>query len=150
MDTAWIQIFILTMSECVAPAGKTVCQEREYELEFASRGSCEVALQQLVALKERSDDIIVNTERTGCAPSARERQVFATLDEINAELSGNFGVEVAQPEAPVADFTQDAHRERLGVLSTCEDTGGEAPCKIGDIIIEGASEQSADVWRLNR
>ena len=44
MDTAWIQVFVLTLAECAAPAGKTVCQEREFDLgvekalEVAPRG----------------------------------------------------------------------------------------------------------------
>jgi len=50
MDTAWIQVFVLTLSECVAPAGKTVCHEHEFELQFLTRADCEVALQQLVSL----------------------------------------------------------------------------------------------------
>ena len=42
MDTAWIPIFILTFAECVAPAGKTVCQEQEFQLQFltAQRRAC--------------------------------------------------------------------------------------------------------------
>ena len=34
MDTAWIQVFVLTLSECVAPAGKTICQEQAFELDY--------------------------------------------------------------------------------------------------------------------
>ena len=37
MDTAWIQVFVLTLSECVAPAGKAVCQEREFDLQFLTK-----------------------------------------------------------------------------------------------------------------
>ena len=48
MDTAWIQVFVLTLTECVAPAGKTVCQERELELQFLTESDCKAALEQLV------------------------------------------------------------------------------------------------------
>ena len=51
MDTTWIQVFVLTLSECVAPAGKTACQDHEIEMQFLSRAECEVALQELVTLK---------------------------------------------------------------------------------------------------
>jgi hypothetical protein len=40
MDTAWIQVFVLTLSECVAPAGKTVCQEQSFELQFLTEADC--------------------------------------------------------------------------------------------------------------
>ena len=54
MDTAWIQVFVLTLAECAAPAGKTICQEREFDLQFLTRADCEVALEQLVTLKQES------------------------------------------------------------------------------------------------
>ena len=41
METAWIQVFLLTMSECVAPAGKTVCQEQDVELQFLTQADCQ-------------------------------------------------------------------------------------------------------------
>ena len=52
MDTAWIQVFVLTLAECIAPAGKTVCQEREFDLQFLTRADCEYALEQLVSLHD--------------------------------------------------------------------------------------------------
>ena len=61
METAWIQVFILSISECVAPAGKTVCQEQQFELEFLTRSDCEVALEQFIALKDESERVIVDT-----------------------------------------------------------------------------------------
>ena len=71
MDTAWIQIFVLTLAECVAPPGKMVCQEREFELQFLTQSDCESTLQQFVSLKDASDTVIVDKSRSGCAPSAR-------------------------------------------------------------------------------
>ena len=47
MDTAWIQVFVLTLSECVAPTGKTVCQPQETQYVFYDRRDCEAVLQAL-------------------------------------------------------------------------------------------------------
>ena len=67
MDTAWIQVFVLTIAECVAPAGKTVCQEREFELLFLTQADCQVALEQFVTLKDESANVIVDRSASGCA-----------------------------------------------------------------------------------
>ena len=83
MTTAWIQIFILTFAECVAPAGKTVCQEQQFELQFLSREECEYALQQLISTKDQSDHVIVNRQKSACVPTAVETEVYASLDAIN-------------------------------------------------------------------
>lgn len=147
MDTAWIQVFVLTLSECVAPAGKAVCQEREFDLQFLTRADCEVALQQLVSLKAESEYVIVNRNKSGCAPSARETDVFTSLDEASAATP--------DPEnwkAPVAKQTPSERRksyeDRLANLPDCEDSDGEAPCKMGGIIVEAAAEgSSVEVWR---
>ena len=64
MDTAWIQVFLLTIAECVAPAGKTVCQEQELEMLFLNENDCKVALEQLVSLKSSSDNVIVDPDHS--------------------------------------------------------------------------------------
>jgi len=84
MDTSWIQVFVLTLSECVAPAGKTVCQEQEFDLQFLTRADCEFALEQLVTLKEESASVIVDRSKSSCAASARESAVFASLKAVSA------------------------------------------------------------------
>lgn len=148
MDTAWIQVFVLTMSECVAPSGKTVCQQQEYQLEFASEAACQTARDELIRLKSSMDNVIVDRGRTRCASSVRQGQVFGSLEEAKSAIESG----PAQPAEPqtaekVADFTEKAHKERLESLPTCEEARGRAPCKVGMIIIEGESEQSAEVWR---
>ena len=50
MDTGWVQVFVLTLAECVAPAGKSVCQQNQFELTFLNRADCEFALEQLIEL----------------------------------------------------------------------------------------------------
>jgi len=147
MDTAWIQVFVLTLAECVAPAGKTVCQERQFDLQFLTRADCEVALEQLVALKAESQYVIVNNSKSGCAPSARETDVFASLDEVSSAATDKQGwrdpaVKVAAPAG------RASHQDRLEKLPDCEKTDGEAPCKMGGIIIEAATDgRSVEVWR---
>ncbi|MDH3748586.1 MAG: hypothetical protein OER97_10295 [Gammaproteobacteria bacterium] len=147
MDIAWIQVFVLTLSECVAPAGKTICQEREFELQFLNQADCEFALQQLVSLKSESENVIVNADKSNCAPSARRQEVFASVDAINDANRKTDGWKAPVIDESTPGPSKVAHQERLANLQTCEDTGGVAPCKIGEIIIESASEQGDKVWR---
>lgn len=147
MDTAWIQVFVLTVSECVAPSGKTVCQQQEYQLEFATEQACELARQQFVAFKSQADNVIIDENRTRCVASVREGTVFATLEEATAAIDQSADFTPPDNAEKVADFTQKAHKERLASLPTCEEARGRTPCKIGEIIIEGDSPQRAEVWR---
>jgi len=147
METAWIQVFVLILSECVAPAGKTICQEQTFELQFLTRSDCEVALEQFVSLKEASDNVIVNAQESSCAPAAREREVFASLDAINAAHSNDAGWRVLQDDSAAPSATLAAHQERLATLKTCQDTKGVTPCRVGDIIMEGATEEPTEVWK---
>lgn len=146
MDTAWIEVFVLTISECLAPAGKTICQEQELQIHFVNQADCELAREQFVSLKERSDDVIINVEKTRCAVTAQKLEIFATQDEIRQHAGANWVVPNSNEPAPL-DFTQQAHQKRLDELSECEDTGGKTPCKTGTIIMEGATKQSAEVWQ---
>jgi hypothetical protein len=149
MDTAWIQVFILTMSECIAPSGKTVCQQQEYRLEFATAEACEVARQQLVGLKSQMDNVIVDQGRTRCAASARQQRVFASLDEVMAEMapSEGFAAPAESQPAKLVTTAEKQHKDRLASLPTCEDAQGRRPCKIGEIILEESTQQAAEVWR---
>jgi len=149
MDTAWIQVFVLTLSECIAPAGKTVCQEREFELQFIERGACELAMEQMIWLADGATDVIINRDKTSCTASAIERPVFASASDIKAETGDAAAWRPPSASKQADDFTQKAHKERLASLQSCDEVNGVAPCKVGEIIIEGATEQSADVWRLN-
>lgn len=146
METAWIQVFVLTLAECVAPAGKTVCQEQEFQLEFLNRADCEVALQQFVALKEESASVIVNRGRSGCAASARERQVFDSVSAVSS-ASRDAG-EWQDPQATAPAASQVSHQERLEALPDCNDVKGKPPCKMDGIIVESEiSGRPVEVWR---
>ena len=149
MDTAWIQVFVLTLSECVAPAGKTICQQQALELEFLTRSECEIALEQLITLKQQADNVIVDPGKSGCAAAAREREIFASVDEINAKQKDGPGVRVLEEESAEPSATMMAHQERLARLKTCEANKGVAACKVGEIIMEGATEKAAEIWKSN-
>lgn len=145
MDTTWIQVFVLTLSECVAPAGKTVCQENEIEMQFLSKAECEVALQELVSLKDQFDNVIVNRSKSGCSVSARESQSFASLDDAKA-ASNTEDWRDAEPKQKAA--SRVPHKERLDKLQSCEDALWIAPCKYGDIIVESSvGGREVEVWR---
>ena len=147
METAWIKIFVLTLSECVAPAGKTVCQENQVELEFLTRADCEAALEELVELKEASPNIIVNGDKSSCRPSAREHETFANLAEVSGTVADKSDWQ--EPKTAPADpyELRKRYEDRLAGLKTCEETNGIAPCKMGEIIIEGATGEPVEVWR---
>lgn len=148
MDTAWIQVFVLTIAECVAPAGKTICQEQQLEMMFLNENDCTVALEQLVALKSDAEDVIVNAERSKCTPTAHRKEVFKSLDDVNRVYADLADWRTPDVTDPAADFTQASHQERLEAMKTCNETDGIAPCKIGEIVIEAAGVgQPVEVWR---
>lgn len=148
MDTSWIQIFILTLSECVAPAGKTVCQEQQFELRFLSQEDCSYALEQLIALKDEAEYVIVNRQKSGCAPSAAESKTYASLDAINDANKNTVGWRVPGSEDARRIEVNQSYSERLSELMPCKDTGDVVPCKVGDIIVEEqAKGDSVDVWK---
>jgi hypothetical protein len=150
MDTAWIQIFILTMTECVAPAGKTVCQERDFELQFLTQPECEFALEQLVTLKDASESVIVEKSKSSCAPSARQHSVFESLSDVAESVEDKQAWRAPDAMEPPPESTRKVHQSRLEGLPTCEESKGVAPCKIGEIIIEDATDmESVEVWRLD-
>ena len=150
MDTSWIQVFVLTLAECVAPAGKNVCQEQELELLFFSESDCQVALNQLITLKEASENVIVDHSASRCSPSARQTDAFASLEAINEAYKNKTGWHVPGEDDDQPAMSHAAHQDRLEKLKTCEDARGVTPCKIGEIIIEGASGDPVDVWRQNQ
>jgi hypothetical protein len=158
MDTGWIQVFVLTLAECVAPAGKTVCQEQRVQYQFVDREECEMVLQQLVDYSAGSENVIVNERQSSCRPTAVQQPVFASLDEANEQLSNTEGwgtLNAEQRPAPDSDNgepgqTEAAHRQRLASLPECDDVNRRPPCKVGQIIVEAESGQEMEVWRRNQ
>jgi len=149
MDTAWIQVFVLTLSECVAPAGKTVCQEQSLELQFLTQADCEYALQQLVSLKQESETVIIDPAKASCTPTARQQQVFASLDAIQEANRDTENWKAPEIKDTGPGVTLASHQERLARLPECGEEGVEAPCKVGEIIVEAGDGEPVDVWRQN-
>jgi len=147
METAWIQIFILTFAECVAPAGKTVCQEQQFEVQFLSRADCDYALELLIATRDEAEHVIVNRQKSGCTSSAIESDTFASLEAINEAFKDAAGWRVPNEGDTRRSVVNKDHRERLGELMSCEETSNVVPCKIGDIIVEDATGDSVEVWK---
>jgi len=151
METAWIQVFVLTLAQCIAPAGKMVCQEETVEYQFTSEDDCASALVQLVDLAARAENVIVDRQRSNCRAAARESVVYADADAARASLAASDDFVLIDGKSPPPDFVQVAHEERLASLKSCEETNGIAPCKIGDIILEAAAEEpGAPVWRRDQ
>lgn len=147
MDTSWIQIFVLTFAECVAPAGKTVCQEQQFELRFLSRADCNYALEQFLAMKDEDEHVIVNRQKSGCAPSAAQSQTFPSLEAINDEYKDTVGWRAPGESDIRRSAVNKDHRQRLETLMSCEETGNVVPCKVGDIIVEDTDGDRVDVWK---
>jgi uncharacterized protein YjaG (DUF416 family) len=147
MDTSWIQVFILTLAECVAPAGKSVCQEQQFELQFLSREDCEYALEQLVAAKSELEYVIVDRQKSGCVPSATQSETYDSLEAINAALGDSVGWRVPGDDAARRAVVQEDHRKRLVSLMPCEDTGYVVPCRVGEIIVEEINGDNIEVWK---
>jgi len=148
MDAAWIPIFVLTFAECVAPVGKTVCQEQELELRFLTEADCEQALEVLIAAKDAQETVIVDKTKSRCAPSAQQQTVYASLVDVSTEVADNEAWIAPESGAPVADARRDEYQARLEALPNCDDAKGVAPCRIGEIIIEEAeAPEKVEVWR---
>ena len=148
METAWIQVFVLTMTQCIAPAGKMVCQEETVEYYFTSEDDCARALVQMVDLAARADNILVDRDRSDCKPAVKETSVFASSDDARSSMSPGQDVVLIDDEIPAPDFMQSAHNDRLKDMQACDETDGVAPCKIGDIIIEAAAEvRQTQIWQ---
>lgn len=148
MDTAWIQVFVLTLVECVAPSGKTVCQQQELEMTFLTQADCQQALQQLVTLKDAAENIIVDKAKTRCETTARRQAVFTSLAEVSESAGEGLTWRAPDHEERVASTVDANYKSRLETIKTCDETNGVAPCKIGEIIIEDAvSGEPVEIWR---
>lgn len=147
MDIAWIQVFVLSLSECVAPAGKTVCQEQQLELEFARLEDCETALEQFVELKEASATVIVDADSAHCVATARKVEVFPSLAAVAAANEDRENWVTPDLSKAEADFQQAAHQERLEQMPECSDSASVYPCRQGLIIVEEAPSREVEVWR---
>ena len=151
METAWIQVFVLTLTQCIAPAGKMVCQEETVDYHFTNEDDCARALVMMVDLAARAENILVDRSQSNCAPAAKESVVYADADGAKASLANTEDFILIDGAQPPPDFMQAAHSERLDALKSCEETNGVAPCKIGEIILEAsADEPPPEIWRREK
>lgn len=146
METAWIQVFVLTFAECVAPVGKSVCQPQQFELQFLTRNDCEYAMQQMIEVKDQLDYVIIDRSKTRCVPSAVESSTYPDLEALQQSESVERVLDPENTEVRRAVVNEE-YSKRLETLRSCEDTNGTAPCKIGDIIVEEARGDEMEVWR---
>ena len=148
METGWIQVFILTLTQCIAPAGKMVCEEQSVEFQFADQVDCEVALAQMLDVAARVDSVIVRPESSHCRAASKEVTVFDSAASAGAPFGTDTAIANETDSARPADFIESAHQERLKTLHNCDEVAGVAPCKIGEIIVEPAEEgEAVEIWR---
>lgn len=148
METAWIQVFVLTLTQCIAPSGKMICQQESLEFQFAGQVDCEVALAQMLEVAARVDNIIVVRENSHCRAATKQVRVFADAESAGAQFAGAENIAMLPNDDPPPDFTQTAHQERLKNTHNCDEVAGVAPCKIGEIIIEAAEDATQlEIWR---
>ena len=151
METVWIQVFVLTLTQCIAPSGKMVCQEEAVQYQFVNKDDCEHALLQMTNVASAADNVIVNKDLSHCRSAAVESAAFTSVEEANQKLGDTEGWQVLNDDNQAADFTQTAHQERLKNLHECEDVAGVAPCKVGQIIIEAPSDRpKPEIWQQQK
>lgn len=147
MDTAWIQVFVLSLSECVAPAGKTVCEKQESHYQFYNQGECETVLRQLLDYKSRAENIIIDKANSKCLPTVRQTPVYPSLQEANRQLGSTEHLDAIPAEKDESQPTAEEHQARLAKLPTCDDDRSVTPCKVGEIIVESDASKEVPVWR---
>jgi len=150
MDAAWVKVVVLTLAECVAPAGKTVCQEQDTQYYFFEEDQCAVVLEQLIDYRNGLDNVIVNSEKSSCLPTVMSRETFSSSSEADRYLSGIKGWGEISVAAAPKDYLQQAHEKRLAELPECTDDADVRPCKQGQIIIERSESSPTQVWRQEK
>jgi hypothetical protein len=79
-------------------------------MQFLTKAECEVALQELVSLKDQFDNVIINRSKSGCSVSARQSESFDSLEDAKAASNLEKWREV---EAPKKAASLVPHKERL-------------------------------------
>ncbi len=148
MESAWIKVFVLTLTQCMAPAGKMVCQMETVQFQFVAEDDCNRALVQMIDIAAGAENVIVSRDNSHCRPAAIEADVFSSVEDANAYFAGTEGWGVLTEDEQPADFTQTAHQDRLKDLHECADVANVAPCRVGEIIIEAAADsRKTEVWQ---
>lgn len=143
MDTAWIQIFILYLTQCTTPAGEILCKSETLEMQFTAERDCETALAYMLEFAARTDTVIVDARNSHCRAALRQQRVFADADADPPRGGAGPPVPSHVDGAPV-DPVQFAG---LGGLPDCDDVAGVAPCRIGPILVEASAELDSPAAR---
>lgn len=151
METAWIKVFVLSLTQCIAPAGKIICQEETVEYQFANEDDCASALVQMMDMASHVDNVLIDRQKSDCRPAVKESSVFASDVDAQSSLGSSANVVLPRDESSRTDDLQAAHNERLENTKTCDETSGVAPCRIGAIIVEPAAEAvRSNVWKQQK
>ncbi|MFQ5549268.1 MAG: hypothetical protein ACE5FV_13315 [Woeseia sp.] len=150
MDTAWIKVIVLTLAECVAPEGKTVCQEQEVQYYFFDEVECQQVLEQLIDYRDTFENVIVNKQDSSCQAAARNLQVFDSRADADRYFTDTEGLGVLSDEPAPKDFMRERHDKRLATLPVCDDQNLVTPCRRGDIIIEGVDQKKTEIWKQSQ
>lgn len=150
MDIAWIKVVVLTLAECVAPEGKTVCQEREVQYYFVDEVECQKVLEQLIDYRDNFDNVIVDKEGSGCSAATQSAEVYSSRIDADPSFVDDEGYVVVGESPKQKDFIREQHDTRLESLQVCDDQQLVTPCRRGDIIIESVSENTTGVWKQSQ
>ncbi|MGH8195733.1 MAG: hypothetical protein ACREQ8_15235, partial [Woeseiaceae bacterium] len=123
--------------------------------QFSNEEDCEAVLEALIAAKANDENVIVNESRSRCLPTAKEQQVFASVDEANRQLADaeDWGILPAgeereqEPAHQSSNGTQAAYQSRLESLPECDAGDRVTPCKVGQIIVESDTAEDVQVWK---
>jgi len=150
MDAAWIKVVVLTLAECVAPEGKTVCQEQEVQYYLYDDAECQKVLEQLIDYRDGFDNVIVNKEGSSCLPATKNLRVVASEPATDQYSTNGKALGVNSDQPKKKDFMQEQHDLRLQSLKVCDDEKLVTPCRRGDIIIESVTDNKTEVWKQSQ
>jgi hypothetical protein len=150
VDAAWIKVVVLTLAECVAPQGKTVCQNQEAQYYFVDEAECQKVLEQLIDYRDGFDNVIVDKQASGCRPAARNLEVFESRADADPNFVESESQGIAGAEPKKKDFIQERHDLRLQSLPVCDDEKPVTPCKRGEIIIESMAGNKTEIWKQSQ
>ena len=149
MDAAWIKVVVLTLAECVAPEGKTVCQEQQVQYYFVDDAECQKVLEQLLDYRDGFDNVIVNRGNSSCQSASKNLEVIEFRSDEDPGLVDQDSIVAAGNRPREKDYMQERHDLRLQSLPVCDDSELVTPCRRGEIIIESVTENKTEVWRQN-
>ncbi len=147
MDIALIKVVVLTLAECVAPEGKTVCQEQQVQYYFFDEVECQKVLEQLMDYRDGFENVIVNKENSSCLPAAKDLPGFVSRSAADDYFAEMGGLGVISDEPAKKDFLRERHDLRLESLHVCDDDKLITPCRRGDIIVESMTGNKTEVWK---